>query len=209
MQYNSQKDQLKMREYGRNVQNLIAYAKTVEDREERNAVVNSLVRLMGQMNPSLKNLDEVKHKLWDPLFHIADYDIDVDSPYPKPDEENFNKRPERMAYPKQRIRYRHYGKGVENLIEKAAKMEDDEMKQAFTQLIGKYMKLAYKSWNHDTVADETILLDLKTLSKGNLTLPDGTNLESSVKSRPKRKNNQNNNRNNNRNKNNNRNRRKK
>ena len=174
LEYNSSRENLIISEYGRHVQKLIKHAKTIEDKEERQAFVESIVNLMHQMNPQNKNVAEYKLKLWRHLFRIADYDIDVTPP-----EGVSSSRPDvkteevRMKYPQSEFRYRHYGNTIQLMIDKAIQTEDEEKKQAFTQVIASYMKLAYRTWNREHyVNDEIIKGDLIKLSKGQLKLAD-------------------------------------
>ena len=170
LDYNTQTEQLIFREYGRNVQRLVDYAKTVEDRDERNVVIKAIIGLMGQMHPHLRNVEEFKHKLWDHIYTLAEFDIDIDSPYPVPTREELFRKPDPINYPQEPIKFRHYGKNVENLIEKAIAMEDEEKKMAFAKVIGNYMKMVYINWNRDHVNDEQIKNDLLFLSGGKLDL---------------------------------------
>lgn len=172
LEYNSSRENLTISEYGRHVQKLIKHAKTIEDKEERQAFVEAIIDLMHQMNPQNKNVAEYRLRLWRHLFRIADYDIDVTAP-----EEVSASRPEvqsdkvRMHYPQSEFRYRHYGNTIQLMIEKAKEMEDEDMKKAFTEVIASYMKLAYRTWNREHyVNDEIIKGDLVKLSKGALKL---------------------------------------
>lgn len=172
LEYNSSRENLTISEYGRHVQKLIKHAKTIKDKEERQAFVEAIIDLMHQMNPQNKNVVEYRLRLWRHLFRIADYDIDVTPP-----EEVSTSRPEeqsnqvRMHYPQSEFRFRHYGNTIQLMIEKAIKMEDEEMKKAFTEVIASYMKLAYRTWNREHyVNDEIIKNDLTKLSKGALEL---------------------------------------
>lgn len=166
MEYNSQKNQLIIPEYGRNVQNMIAYAKTIEDPEKRQRVVEGIVKLMMQMNPQNKNLAEYRERLWKHLFHIAGYELDVTVPEGIViSKEQAAQRPDPLSYPAYETRYRHYGHQVQILIKKAVEMEDQEKKKEFVKVIAAYMKLAYKTWNADAnINDNIIKADLKEIS---------------------------------------------
>lgn len=170
--YNSTRKKLILAEYGRNVQNMVAFICTLPTKEERNRHAQVVIDLMGFLNPHLRDVADFKHKLWDHLFIISDFKIDVDSPYPKPSPEAISMKPEQLKYPNQRIRFKHYGKTVEYMIQKAKLIPDAERKQQMVQSIANFMKMAYVSWNKDTVADETIINDLKELSNGELILED-------------------------------------
>lgn len=182
MEYNSQKDQLIISEYGRNVQNLIEYAKTIEEDEKRQVFVEGLVDLMHQMNPSHKNNAEYREKLWRHLFRIANYEINVTPPIgetPSPDSKHFI--PSRLEYPENQKRFRHYGLNVKELLKKAQIMEDEEMKAEFLIVIASYMKLAYRTWNQDHyISDEIIKSDIVSMSDGKLSLPDDLTIDISA-----------------------------
>lgn len=194
--YNTTRSHLILSEYGRNVQNMVKYICELPTIEERNKYAQAVIDLMGFLQPHLRDVADFKHKLWDHLHIISGYQIDVDSPYPKPLIENAYIKPEPLAYPQQRITYKHYGKTVENLIEKAMREENAEIKKAMVQSIANFMKMAYVTWNKDNVSDDTIIKDLKYLSGGLLSLDEGVNL-AKVEFRaqnPRQSNNNNNNR---------------
>ncbi|WP_129716658.1 DUF4290 domain-containing protein [Pedobacter sp. SYP-B3415] len=202
--YNTTRSHLILSEYGRNVQNMVKYICELPTIEERNKYAQAVIDLMGFLNPHLRDVADFKHKLWDHLHIISGYKIDVDSPYPKPLPENENIRPDHIGYPQQRITYKHYGKTVETLIERAKEIEEPERKAAMVQSIANFMKMAYVTWNKDNVSDETILKDLHDLSGGNLQLQENVNLNK-VEFRPvnpRQNNNQNQNRRQNNNQNN-------
>lgn len=193
MTYNSQKEPMIISQYGRNVQNLITYAKTVEDNELRQKYAERIVALMYQMNPDNKNINNYRAKLWSHLFKIAEYDIDVKAPEDAILNKEDTVKPDMIPYPEQVKRYRHYGKNVMDLIEKAIAMEDGPKKQAFAETIARYMKLAYRTWNREHyVNDELIIEDLKQISGGKLQLTEDANLyigKDDYKSRNNHKNN--------------------
>lgn len=174
--YNTTRKKLILAEYGRNVQNMVAYICTLPTIEERNAHAQVVIDLMGFLNPHLRDVADFKHKLWDHLHIISDFKIDVDSPYPKPSLDAINFKPDPLGYPQKRIRYKHYGKTVEILIEKAKNLEDPDARQKMAQSIANFMKMAYVTWNKDSVADETIFTDLRELSKGELSVDQNFNL---------------------------------
>jgi hypothetical protein len=193
--YNTTRSHLILSEYGRNVQNMVKYICELPTIEERNKYAQAVIDLMGFLQPHLRDVADFKHKLWDHLHIISGYQIDVDSPYPKPLIENAYIKPEPLAYPQQRITYKHYGKTVENLIEKAMREEDAEIKKAMVQSIANFMKMAYVTWNKDNVSDDTIIKDLKYLSGGLLSLDEGVNLAKvEFRAQNPRQNNNNNNR---------------
>lgn len=190
--YNTTRSDLILAEYGRNVQNMVKYIIDLPTKEERNKYAQAVIDLMGFLNPHLRDVADFKHKLWDHLHIISDYKIDVDSPYPKPTPEAALIKPKHIGYPQQKIRYKHYGKTVEKLIDKTIIEENQERKAAMVQGIANFMKMAYVQWNKDNVADEVILKNLRELSEGRLELDENVNLQK-VEFRPQ-VNRQNNNR---------------
>lgn len=178
MEYNSEKEPMVISEYGRNVQNLINYAKTVEDKELRQKYAERIVALMYQMNPQNRNINNYRAKLWSHLVRIANYEIDIDAPEDAILTKEDAVKPEVLGYPKIAKRYRHYGRNVMDLIAKASELEDGPKKDAFAETIARYMKLAYRNWNREHyVSDDLIMEDLVKLSKGNLKLAANANLD--------------------------------
>lgn len=174
--YNSTRSKLLLSEYGRNVQNMVKYIVNLPTKEERNRYANVVIDLMGFLNPHLRDVADFKHKLWDHLHIISDYKIDVDSPYPVPAPEAIHMKPDPLKYPNQRIKYKHYGKTIELMINKAKSIDEPARKQHMVQAIANFMKMAYVQWNKDSVTDESILADLRELSNGELQLEDNINL---------------------------------
>lgn len=179
MQYNSEKDHLIIPEYGRNVQMLIEHAKNIEEKPHRQAFIERVINLMMQMNPQNRNLDDHKVRMWQHVYRIAKYDIDLDPPggiVPSPEDEF--KVPEKVLYPHSKARYRHYGNNVQILVKKAIEMEEGPMRDGFVSVIGSYMKLAYRTWNKDHyISDEIIKGDLEKLSEGKLVLSESASLD--------------------------------
>lgn len=157
---------------------MINFCLTVEDREERNKVANAIISVMGQLNPDLRDTEDYTHKLWAHLFIMSNFELDVDCPYPKPSAETFQEKPERIPYPHNKIRYGHYGKTVERLIEAASSYEEGEEKDELTLQIANLMKRSYLAYNRDTVDDQVIVDQLYSLSSGNLKIQDPANLVS-------------------------------
>ena len=178
MDYNSNRNKFVLKEYGRHVQKIVEACVEVKDRDKRNIFAKELIELMGQLNPHLRNVEDFRHKLWDHLFIMSDYKLDVDSPYPIKDRAEIEKRPKRLPYPQSRIKYKHYGKNVETLVAKAIHTEDPEKQAGFTQCIGNFMKLVYQNWSKENVNDETIKNDLRLLSKGALVISDEQDINS-------------------------------
>jgi len=177
--YNTQKDGLLIREYGRNTQNLINQAKEIEDREERQAYIEKVVRLIMSMHPHTRNVDDYRLKVWSHVLKMADYDLDVDIPDNLPDARK-KRKPDQVVYPQNTKRLRHYGRNVRIMIEKAKGMEDKEKQEAYITVIAAYMKMSYKTWNRENVNDEVIFQEFARLAKGELEVPAGTNIDSLV-----------------------------
>jgi hypothetical protein len=186
MQYNTLKPKLIIPEYGRNVQTLIDHAKTIEDRPERQAFVEEIVNLVQQMHPQARNMDDYRSKLWSHVLRIGEYELDIDIPDNVSLEPIEKKRPNTIPYPDGNVRYRHYGKNVQEMIKKAIDMEDEDKQAEFIGVIGAYMKMAYKSWNQPVVSDENILRDLKELSDGALDFGDEITLDNIYNYRKRR-----------------------
>lgn len=157
-----------LKEYGRNIQKLVNYVTTIDDKEKRTQYAYTLIDLMKQINPAMKEGPEYAQKLWDDLYIMSGFNLDVDSPYPMPEKSILGKKPKRLDYQRHDIRYKHYGKNVELLVKKAISIEDPEEKEAAIVYIGKLMKTFYASWNKDVIDDSVIIDNIKTLSKGAL-----------------------------------------
>lgn len=178
MQYNTQLPLMVLPEYGRNIQTMIEYCCTIENREERNKCARAIVDVMGQLNPHLRDVTDFKHKLWDHLFIISNFNLEVDSPYPIPNREILTKKPERLPYPKGRIKYKHYGRYVESFIKKCMDNNEPEQRQQFTEVIANVMKKNFLNWNRDSVNDEVVFDHLVILSEGQLKVKENTTLKS-------------------------------
>ena len=172
MIYNTQRKKLPMPEYGRGIQEMVDYALTLENREERQRCARTIVSIMGNMFPHLRDVPDFKHKLWDHLAIMADYKLDIDYPYEVIRKDNLGTKPENIPYPSTKIRYRHYGRTLEVLIKKAVDFPEGEEKQNLTALICNHMKKDYMAWNKDTVADRKIADDLAELSDNKLQMTD-------------------------------------
>jgi hypothetical protein len=167
-EYHTQKPQLILKEYGRNVQKLVDYVLTIEDRQERTEYAYAMIELMKQINPRMKEGAEYSQKLWDDLFIMSDFRLDVDAPFPMPDREVLFKKPNPVDYNQRDILYKHYGHNIELLIEKACEIEDSDEREEAVANIGKLMKIFYGSWNKEVVDDETILKNIVEMSNGKL-----------------------------------------
>jgi hypothetical protein len=166
--YNTQRERLILKEYGRNVQMLVNYLSTIQDKEERNQSAKALVDLMKQINPSIKEGSEDNQKLWDDLIIMSDFRIDIDSPFPAPKKELLYKKPEKLGYKDKNIIYKHYGLNIQLLVDKAAKMEDPEEQEAAVVYIGRLMKSFSSFWNKENLDDATIVKNIRELSRGQL-----------------------------------------
>jgi hypothetical protein len=174
--YNTERVTLHIPEYGRNVQKMVDYLKTIEDRGKRNEQARAIIKVMEILNPAVHLQENYEQKLWDHLYIIADFDLDVDSPYPMPERESLNQRPEPVPIDKKPIRASHYGRNIENMIDLVAQKEDGEQKTAMIRTLAAYMRQQYLIWNKDTVADETIFQDIEKLSENRIKVPEGIQL---------------------------------
>lgn len=170
MEYNTNRTKLLMPEYGRNIQQMVEYCKSLPSKEERNEVAKTIVEFMGQRKPHLRDEENYKHKLWDHLYILADYDLDVDAPYPFPTKEELDQKPNRMDYPSFENEYKFYGKSILQLIDRAIELEEGEEKEALIQVIANNMKKSYNVYNKEHVQDEVIFRHLKELSQDKLDL---------------------------------------
>lgn len=170
LEYNAERPHLIIPEYGRHLQKLIDQATEIADREERNKAAKYIIQVMGSLNPHLRDVPDFQHKLWDQIFIMSDFRLDVDSPYPVPTREVINLKPERLAYPQKNPKYRFYGNNIKYMINVANSWEEGEMKSALVKVIANHMKKSYLSWNKDTVTDAVIFEHLLELSDGKLNL---------------------------------------
>lgn len=170
MDYNTQRKKLFLPEYGRNVQQMVDYAMTIEDRDQRNLVARSIIAVMGTLMPQLRDQADFKHKLWDHLAIMSDFKLDIDSPYPTPLREKLQEKPRPVPYAPSTLRHKHYGRVLESMIKTVAAMEDGEEKDYLVLAIANQMKKSYIAWNKDSVTDDLILRDLGDFSKGKLSL---------------------------------------
>ena len=178
MEYNTTREKLILPEYGRNVQNMISHAMEIKDREERNRATQAIIEVMGQLNPHLRDVDDYRHKLWTHLFLMSDFKLDVDSPYETPKPEVLNERPDQMSYPSGKIKFGHYGKYTEQLLKKAAEIDDPEVKDSFKMAMANFMKKQYLVHNNGAVENHVIAENLNELSNGDLTVDNPDDLVS-------------------------------
>ena len=179
MEYNTQRTHLNMPEYGRIIQILVERCKELSSKDERNEMAFAIVDFMGQRNPQLRDEENYKHKLWDHLYILSDYDLDVDAPYPFPTFEELAEKPKRLEYPKLQGDFKFYGKSILQLIDKAIELEDGDEKEALIEVIANNMKKSYNIYNKEHVTDDVIFRHLKELSENRLDLTGIETLERS------------------------------
>jgi hypothetical protein len=176
MDYNTIRNKLIIPEYGRNIQKMVEYALTVEEREKRTKIAYLITSVMSQLAPGYKDTIEFRHKMWDHLHIISDYRLDVDAPFPAPAREDVMAKPGRLKYPYKVIKYPHYGNNIKLLIEKAIEQEEGPAKDAFVKSIANHMKKLYLTWNRESVEDDVISKNLSELSQGTLKLSEDVRL---------------------------------
>ena len=181
--YNSNRQKLIMPEYGRTVQDMIRHAMSIQNREDRNRCANTKVNIMANMFPQMKDSPDFKHKLWDQLFIISEFQLDVDSPYPLPEPQKLESKPQAVPYPMKHIRLKHYGHIIEDMIEEAVKTEDPERKKDLVVDIANYMKNSLLAWNKDFATDERLFNDIRILSGGRIEITEEDGLKTAAYSR--------------------------
>ncbi len=202
MNYNTKREAIIMKEYGRSLQRYVDFAKKLPSKEQRQSAAESIVNMMSILNPQLKHTQDYKQKLWSQLFIMANFELDVEAPYPVPtNEQEAYIAPTSIPYPRSNIRMKHYGKNVETLIKKVVELEDPQQKDELVQLVANFMKMSYKNWSNEEVNNDLIREDLRTLSRGGLVISDDMHIEITAptgghQSSNKRRNTQNKNRNN-------------
>ncbi|NOS90359.1 MAG: DUF4290 domain-containing protein [Cyclobacteriaceae bacterium] len=169
-EYNTQREGIILKEYGRNVQKLVNYIRTIPEKEKRTKMATTLIELIKQLAPVVKEAHENPQRMWDDLYIIADFNLDIDNPFTTPDRTILFKKPRKMEYPQSEVRFKHYGKNVERLIKEAIKKEDPAEREEATIYLGKLMKTFYSNWNKETLDDSVIVKDLQIMSQGKLTL---------------------------------------
>ncbi len=170
MDYNTQLSNLIIPEYGRNIQIMIEHCITIKNRNERNTCAKAIIQVMGQLNPHLRDISDFTHKLWDHLFIISQFKLDVDSPYPMPNRETFDTKPKSVTYPPTGIKFKHYGKMIEYIIEKAKKYPEGDEKKELTRLIANHLKKSFINWNKDSVTDDIIFKQFNILTNNEIAL---------------------------------------
>lgn len=166
--YNSARPDLALPEYGRSIHNMVNFCVNIEDREERNKCAMSMISIMGNLFPHLRDIEDFKHKLWDHLHIMSDFKLNVDSPYPTPERSTFQEKPKRVPYPSGNIKFGHYGKTIEQIIDQVVAVEDEAKRKELAISVANLMKRTYVVWNQNSVRDEVIANDLRKLSNGKL-----------------------------------------
>jgi hypothetical protein len=169
-EYNTIRPALILKEYGRNMQMLVNHLKTIEEKEKRSEAATVLIELMKLINPAARESQESSQKLWDDLFIMSDFDLDIESPFPMPEREILNKKPDRLHYKSSTIRFKHYGRNIQLLVKKAMELEDPEIKESAVIQLGRLMKSFQNTWNRDNVEDITILNNIEKMSNSELTI---------------------------------------
>lgn len=182
LEYNGDRPHLIIPEYGRHIQKLVDCCVGLEDPVERNKMARAIVDVMGNLQPHLRDVPDFKHKLWDQLFIMADFMLDVESPYPKPEKEVLQAKPDPLAYPKSASKYRFYGNNIQTMIDTALTWDSGDAREALYFAIANHMKKCYLNWNKDTVEDAVIFMHLKELSNGKIDLSDRNEPLSEIKS---------------------------
>ena len=178
MEYNTSLSKLIIPEYGRNVQKMVHSIIDIEDREKRNHQAKSIIEVMGNLNPHLRDVPDFKHKLWDHLFIMSDFHLDVDSPYDRPSKESFEEKPEMLKYSDNNIKFRHYGKILPLIIKRTIDLDEGEYKDFLVFTIANHMKKSYLTWNKANVEDEVILKHLSQMSDDKLSMKETFKLSS-------------------------------
>ena len=170
LEYNTEREHLIIPEYGRHIQKMINHAKSQENKEERNNLAKAIISVMGNLQPHLRDVADFQHKLWDQLFIMSNFELDVDSPFDKPIKEELQARPEPLGYPQNHPKYRFYGNNIKTMIDVAITWEDNELKEALILNIANHMKKCFLNWNKDTVEDDVIFNHLYELSNKKIDL---------------------------------------
>ena len=180
LEYNTERPKLIIPEYGRHFQKMVDHAISIEDDEERNRVAQAIISVMGNIQPHLRDVPDFQHKLWDQLFIMSDFKLNVESPFPITSKETLQKRPDPLEYPQNFPKYRFYGNNIKRMIDVAVKWEKGDMRDGLEYAIANHMKKCYLNWNKDTVDDKAIFKHLYELSDGQIDLAkEGENLTES------------------------------
>ena len=176
LEYNTQREPLKMSEYGRNILKMVEQLREIPDREKRTEQARAIIKTMEILNPQVRQQENWEQKLWDHLYMIAGFDLDVDSPYPCPVKEDFETKPVPLPMKGTKIRATHYGRNIEKILDLLAQEPDGEVKTQMIRSLAIYMRQQYLIWNKDSVSDETIFADIEKLSEYKIKVPEGITL---------------------------------
>ncbi len=170
MEYNTLQKKLILPEYGRHVHLMVQYATQIKDRDQRNIAAHTIIGIMGNLMPHLREVPDFRHKLWDHLFIISEFKLDIDAPYPPPSPSEMVEKPNTVPYPQSHIRQKHYGKILVDMIREAGKMEDSPLRDSLIQLLATQMRKSYSAWNRSELNNEQIIQDLWDISDGKIVL---------------------------------------
>jgi hypothetical protein len=184
MDYNTQRPNLNLPEYGRHIQKMVDHLKTIHDRELRNNMAKALINVMGNMNPHLRDVPDFKHKLWDHLAVMADFDLDIDWPYPLPKKDFLEEKPNKVPYNNEKFKYKHYGKNLQRMLAKVNEFEG-ETKDMLIEQLANHMKISYVNWKNETVNDQYIFEDIQRISEETVEIPDNLSLSDVKQPKPK------------------------
>ncbi|MDR0754964.1 MAG: DUF4290 domain-containing protein [Prevotellaceae bacterium] len=176
MDYNTQRKKLQLPEYGRNIHKMVEWVKTLPSKEARNKQIKAVISVMGNLNPHLRDVNDFRHKLWDHIQVISDFQIDIDSPYPIPQKADLQEKPKKLPYKSNPLNVPYYGRYILEMISSILKLEESEKKQQLIMQIANQIKKSYIAWNKDSVKDELIIKDLYDLSDGAINLDINTKL---------------------------------
>jgi len=176
MDYNTQRAQLKLPEYGRTIQQMVDYCCSLQDRDERTKAAYAVIAIMGNMNPHLRDVADFKHKLWDHLAIMSDFKMDIEWPYPLPDMELLNEKPTKLPYSDDKFKFRHYGKFIEEILKKINEIEEPAKKTALLEMMANHMKRSYMVWKKENITDDIIFKELAIITHGNVEIPEGLKL---------------------------------
>jgi len=168
LEYNTERTGLIIPEYGRHIQKMVDQAVGCPDKKERNKMAKAIIGVMGNLNPHLRDVPDFQHKLWDQLFIMSGFNLDVDSPFPKPSKEIFEEKPEKLNYPQNHPKYRFYGNNIKKMIDVATNWDEGEMKKELIYVIANHMKKCFLKWNKDSVDDVIIFNHILELSNGKI-----------------------------------------
>ncbi len=186
MEYNISRTKLILPEYGRNIQKMVEYVKTIKDEKEKNNAARTIIAVMGNLNPHLRDINDFKHKLWDHLAIISNFELDVDSPYPTPEREKLFEKPAPPERKKGNIKYKHYGRIVQQLIEKAIDVKDKNEQAMLIKIIATHMKKSYNTWHNENINEEIIFETIRELSDYKLKIPENIKIDDFREKRRKR-----------------------